>query len=148
MTVVLLRAPSFERFELEKPPKGEPRPTLLQRRLRVTTHQVVKRGTRLRCTACPLWGPLARTMWLLSQCAPRRYSVPGLAAGAHPSHRLGLHRGLLYCRKCGCYKSKNLAKLARPCEPPERRGRANLSCIARDVKPNGLRAWPLDGAGG
>ena len=65
----------------------------------------------------------------------------------HYTHTLAVHRGLVYCSKCGSRKGANhLKKLAYTCEPPSEYGKMNLKAIAEDKLPPNLDEWPSQGS--
>jgi len=60
----------------------------------------------------------------------------------HSSHKLSVHKGLVYCRKCGCRNGSHIKTLAREWEPPSLYGKESLQAIANDVLPPNLAEWP------
>jgi len=63
----------------------------------------------------------------------------------HNTHSLTVHRGLVYCSKCGCRKGKgHIRRLALACAPPRRysHGDHTLRAINNDRLPPGLDEWP------
>ena len=58
----------------------------------------------------------------------------------HYSHTLAVHRGLVYCSKCG-YKggANQVRKLTKPCAPS---GVRNLKAVRDGKLPPGLEEWP------
>ena len=63
----------------------------------------------------------------------------------HSTHKLSVHRGLVYCSKCGCRKGTFIKNLARACEPPRSYGMGTLQAIAQDRLPPQLDNWPDEG---
>ena len=61
----------------------------------------------------------------------------------HFTHSLSVHRGLVYCCKCGGRCGSNQIRLlARACEPPLDYGCNTLKAISADKLPQGLEVWP------
>ena len=62
----------------------------------------------------------------------------------HPSHKICIFRGLLFCKICGARGPSKLVNLSDPCEPAKAGsyGRANLNAIRQGKKPQGLSVWP------
>ena len=95
-----------------------------------------------RCLACKARSRLrAAAAWAGQPCILHK----AIAEGAHSSHRLRRHRGLLYCSACGSWARGRLVKLARPCllsAPAKSAGAAVLRALAAGRLPQGLAAWP------
>ena len=74
------------------------------------------------------------------------------STGAHPSHHLWHHRGVLACVACGGFsRGGTLKKLAAVCVPlPEQRGgkapagRTVLNRLAKGLTPDTKGNWPLE----
>ena len=61
----------------------------------------------------------------------------------HFTHSLTVHRGLVYCSKCGSRSGSNQIRLlAKACEPPSDYGHNTLKAISLDRLPQGLDEWP------
>ena len=59
------------------------------------------------------------------------------------THPLAIHRGLVYCKKCGNRKGDGIVKkLAKACRPPTVYERATLQAISDDKLPPKLDCWP------
>ena len=66
----------------------------------------------------------------------------------HFTHRMTVHKGFVYCRKCGCKRGTNqVRKLAKPYGPPGKYGLQTLRAIHfHDKLPPGMAEWPDGGA--
>ena len=66
----------------------------------------------------------------------------------HASHHLDHHKGLLWCKRCGCRTSgKKTVKLRGPCSPARGPQLAvDLKRLANRLLPGWLPAWPDDKA--
>ena len=127
-------------------------------------HKLKHFGERLVCTKC-LNGfsksdPLIKH-WLQNQC--KRNIVQSLDRptpisrsdtfhignrSIHSSHALRQHRGLVYCRRCGCVAGTNrICKLAHQCEPPSKYRLENLDNILQNRLPRGMLTWPSERLG-
>ena len=74
----------------------------------------------------------------------------------HPSHRIGIYKGLIYCRECGARGPTKLVRLRQPCDPRKvvtasgvtklesQNGQSNLDAIRAGKLPIGLIQWPQD----
>jgi hypothetical protein len=130
--------------------------TTLEQKCRDSSHAAVKNGDRVMCTTCldsfrirdPAFEP-----WLAGLCTPspntnRPSHFPTnkvLHVGnryTHLSHRLDTHRGLVYCRKCGCRATNQVRLMGKRCSPPGRNGKATLKAILSDRLPPGMTEWP------
>jgi len=73
--------------------------------------------------------------FLRGRCQPKGWSF-GLG------HKLGRHRGVVFCHKCGGWATKSVDKLARTClGVPTAHGRRALSALKQGKKPQGLASW-------
>ena len=103
-------------------------------------------------TSCP-------SPYIPNQCEEQSISECSIQVkhhNTHPSHRLGIHRGLLYRRECGARGPTKLVRLHRKCDPQKYttprgvtklvsiNGQANLDAIKADKLPPGLVQWPQD----
>ena len=128
-----------------------------------SSHSIVSAadGTTLSCRGC---GARVSTLaglckdWLATSCAAPfnisnvlRYQQKQLgnsiqvgSSMTHPSHRIRIFRGLLFCKVCGARGPSKLVNLSEPCVAARAGsyGRANLNAIKQGKKPQGLVAWP------
>ena len=118
-------------------------------------HSIVKTGNRITCTECynnfQVKDQSLHT-WLRGTCTPLpQDDRPTLIQNEmihvgnqniHSSDKLNVHRGLVYCHKCGCRMGSHIKKLARECELPSSYGKESLQAIANDVLPPNLTEWP------
>ena len=81
---------------------------------------------------------------VMNRPVPLRHSVIHLGnQSSHHTHFLKVHRGLVYCKRCGSRGSNNqLRMLAKSCNPPTAAGKHALKCIAKDKLPPNLKEWP------
>ena len=127
----------------------------LEERIKESKHSIQRTSNRIYCTVCKNDFKVSDQSlhpWLRSSCTkvdydskPNRISNELLHVGnqnVHSTHKLSVHRGLVYCHKCGCRAGSHLKNLARECEPPSAYGRESLSAIANDVLPPNLAEWP------
>ena len=117
-------------------------------------HLVCFGSTRVVCTKChqshSLSSETRAKKWLQTTCqAPTDDSYPPntkITIGnrtTHPSHRLAVKHGLVYCRYCGCYSAgTHISKLADPCRPRTMHGEKALAALARGFPPPNVQ-WPL-----
>ena len=91
-------------------------------------------------TQCPHRENAVDALDSLPQEADKDYVVGGVML--HPSHALGLHRGMAYCLRCGGVGAFAPRKLGHPCRPPTQAGRRALQRIADDQLPHGTPRWP------
>ena len=62
----------------------------------------------------------------------------------HHTHKIGIHRGFVYCKKCGGRKGTAvIKKLASACAPPSATGKQTLHAISCGRLPPGVGEWPL-----
>ena len=111
-------------------------------------------GDRVTCNSCresftvkdPAFQP-----WLAGQCFPipctdRPMPISGLIhvgnRYAHYTHKLKIHKGFVYCAKCGSRATDQMRLLSRPCRPPRSYGKATIRAILSDRLPPGLTNWP------
>ena len=126
----------------------------LDSRLAKTNHVLSRDGDRFTCTDCLesfKSNDKSFHHWMAGQCikvpdSNRPVPICGsLHIGnqyIHHSHSVSIHKGLVYCSKCGGRGPHVLKKLARECEPPTDTGRATLQAISLDRLPAGLDCWP------
>ena len=127
----------------------------LDDRIKESMHSIQRSNNRIYCTVCKndfRLGDQSLHPWLKGPCTeltydnrPNRIDNELLHVGnqnVHSSHRLSVHRGLVYCHKCGCRKGTHIKKMAHSCEPPTKYGRDCLQAIANDVRPPNLAEWP------
>jgi hypothetical protein len=75
-------------------------------------HDIVRQsGGGWKCRTC---GRTTKSLARAQQIA-RKACARGLAARAHPSHRLALTGVVLWCRRCGAYSQSKLRGLADAC---------------------------------
>ena len=124
-----------------------------------SAHKVTIAGDRYTCEYCQnsysSKDELSLQQWLLTPCnilpataRPCDISANRLHIGnliIHPTHAKRVHRGLVFCRKCGSRAGSCLKNLASPCVPPGRYGKESLKAILNDSLPPNLVAWPLPG---
>ena len=126
----------------------------LDSRLAKTNHVLSRDGDRFTCTDCLesfKSNDKSFHHWMAGQCikvpdSNRPVPICGsLHIGnlyIHHSYSVSIHKGLVYCSKCGGRGPHVLKKLARECEPPTDTGRATLQAISLDRLPAGLDCWP------
>ena len=130
----------------------------LDARIMESRHSIVRAGNRVSCTECLndfKVNDQNLHSWLMSTCIsipkdnkPTFINNDMMHVGnqnIHSTHKLNIHKGLVYCHKCGCRMGSHIKKLARECEPPTSYGRDSLQAIANDVLPPNLAEWPEDG---
>ena len=119
-------------------------------------HSPVLTGNRYTCNNCH--NSFLRTdpsfqHWLTTACVPLPSSSKHVPVNndmihvgnqtIHHTHHLAIHRGLVYCKKCGNRKGEGIVKkLAKACHPPTVYGRATLQAISDDRLPPKLDCWP------
>ena len=128
----------------------------LEDKFALSNHQLSLVGRRYTCSGCQssfLSSDPSFQHRLATRCNPLpSCSKPSLMSNhmmhvgnraIHHSHSLAIHRGLVYCRKCGSRKGSDLIKrLANACCPPSAYGRSSLAAIRDDRLPPGLDEWP------
>ena len=71
-----------------------------------------------------------------------------IRANFHVSHDIKMHRGLVYCAKCGSIRgnaSNKLVNLRKPCVAPTHYGARNLKDISEGYPPRHYKGvWPDD----
>ena len=130
--------------------------TSLDTKIVESKHDIWRVADRLHCRQCMESFKVSDSSlvpWLASTCIhipsssrPTPIMNNMLHVGnqiIHFTHALSVHRGLVYCSKCGSRKAADvLKKLAHPCEPPSIYGKATLKAILADKLPPNLDAWP------
>ena len=121
-------------------------------------HQIVQTGERLHCVKClnsfTIKDP-SMLHWLAGTCVEvvctdRPKPIDNfLHVGnkyTHHTHKIKVHKGLVYCARCGGRATTQLRLLARECVPPRPRsyGSLTLRAINNDALPPGLDKWPDD----
>ena len=124
--------------------------------LDASKHSIVRNNGRFSCTVCMesfRCNDLSFKHWLDGPCTylpssdrPTPIVNNMLHVGnqcIHYSHSLAVHKGLVYCSKCGSRRGANhVMKLAYACEPPSDYGKLSLKAIAEDRLPPNLDEWP------
>ena len=120
-----------------------------------STHSITKSGDRYTCEYCHnSYSNKDRKnlqKWLLTSCCllpvttrPEKVSnkihIGNL--DLHSSHRTSIHKGFIYCTKCGSRAGTCIKHLAKPCVPPGKYGKDALKAILNDRLPPNLDAWP------
>ena len=98
----------------------------------------------------------SRSQKINNACVPRPFFVQNLpirhrvprnitfqrgSKVTHPSHRLVVYRGLLYCDRCGYLSVSRTDRLAAPCMSIEEQVRGNLEALRLDALPKHVRSW-------
>ena len=146
--------------KLQKEPK-----LLIDTLFESSPHKLLFEGARVSCSICKNCFKLTDASlrhWLSCPCllpgaasssegqlppvrpVPLRHSTIHLGnSSSHHTHFLKIHRGLVYCKRCGNRGSNNqLRKLAKSCTPPTAAGKQALRCIVKDKLPPTLKEWP------
>ena len=127
----------------------------LDEKIMESRHSITRSDNRIACTVChnnfQVKDQSLHT-WLRGTCSPLPFDnrptqiqndmIHVGNQNIHSSHKLNIHKGLVYCHKCGCRKGSHIKKLARECEPPSLYGKESLHAIANDVLPPNLAEWP------
>ena len=151
---IIKNLPERQKYKTVRTPKELA--SSLDMKILESKHDIQRVADRLRCRQCMENFKVSDSSlihWLSSSCIHMPSSnrpVPimnnMLHIGnqiIHFSHSLSVHRGLVYCNKCGSRKAADvLKKLAHPCEPPSTYGKATLKAILSDKLPPNLLAWP------
>ena len=151
--------PERSKFKTVRTPKELG--TSLSASIAESRHSVTRLGDRLTCDRCSnsfSCNDKSVVHWLRTECVqlpvdtirPTLIDNNSLHIGnqnIHHSHVLAVHRGLVYCTKCGSRSGKALVKhLAQECMPPSAHGAATLRAISEDRLPPKLHAWPAPSA--
>ena len=101
-------------------------------------HAVSVGACRVSCSTCKQSSTLRQSLrgWLAVACFPSGF--PGI----HPSHLACRHRGIVFCKRCGCWAKGRIVKLARQCAPATVAGLAALRALGKGKCPPGLPSWP------
>ena len=146
--------PTREKFKSVRTPKEFQ--SSLDQKESESKHTIHREADRLHCTVCTenfRIGDPSLVPWLStacsstqSTCRPTPIMNTMLHIGnqvIHHTHALSVHRGLVFCNKCGSRKGTKVVKnLARPCGPPSSFGKATLKAIHKDMLPSKLVQWP------
>jgi len=63
----------------------------------------------------------------------------------HPSHKLRLYKGLIFCNNCGNFtQGKFLKNLNQSCEAEKSHGKAAKKRISEGKLPQGVDQWPSE----
>ena len=179
---VVLGSGALGSSDMPQAPPGSRLRKPLDQRIADSERTVIRcknRVDRYRCKVC-LEQPVMRKLlsWLASPCRPvnnvgqegsavKKRPLPSVCAasglpgglvpghgdtGAHASHHLWHHRGVLACVACGSFsRGGTKRKLAQVCVPlPEQRGgkapagRTVLNRLAKGLPPDTKGGWPLE----
>ena len=122
-------------------------------------HVAFFQGERIACARCfdklPVKGECTRS-WLKGIChklhkegdrpVPLVNQTVQLAhQTSHPSHKLYIYRGFIFCYRCGHYGKTRFVNLARACVPPSSQyshGAKALKALKAGKRPPGEAQWP------
>ena len=152
MIVIMQNLPNRAKYKTVRTPKEEQ--LSLEQKCSESNHDIISLGDRINCRRCresflvkdPAFQP-----WLAGICHPvpstdRPMPIQGLIhvgnQYTHYTHRLKIHRGLVYCAKCGSRATEQMRLLSRKCRPPRKYGKDTLRAINADCLPPGLVEWP------
>ena len=149
LITIVMHLPDRIKHRTMKTPKEEQQ--TLEEKCRESKHVLERQGDRFLCSQCrdsfKLKDPAFQS-WLAGQCLPlvstnkpkpiNNFMHVGNNFVNH-THKLKVHRGLVYCAKCGCRATNQLRHLAKACIPP---GAYGLRAIMGDKLPTGLDQWP------
>ena len=154
MVCIIMNLPERSKHKVVRTPKELA--VNLDSCITASRHAITQSGDRISCRRC--LNNSARkdksvVPWLATECIeipsssrPTPIDNNLLHVGnqnIHHSHALAVHRGLVYCSKCGCRRGEAyVKKLARACEPPSDYGAATLKAVSLDKLPPRLKAWP------
>ena len=118
-------------------------------------HNISRTGDRITCHVCHnsfTSGDPSLQQWLTSTCTampitcrPTPIDNSSIHVGnlnIHHSHKLNVHRGLVFCCKCGSRSGNFLKNLAAPCAPPTDYGKVSIAALMEDRLPPKLTCWP------
>ena len=131
-----------------------------QHLLTATSHWPQVNGDQVSCIRCGKQTH-RRTCarWLRCPCRPRPIAAEQATQGpsqpdhsdggptVHPSHRshLAWCRGVLWCRRCGCWRVRASKKFKALCTPPSNSqsgGHKAILKLSKGQLPPGLKEWP------
>ena len=121
-----------------------------------SSHTLTLSGDRYTCNCCKnsysTKDKVKLQEWLATQCEalpsstkPSNIDKAQVHLGnlnIHSSHKKRIHRGLVFCRRCGSRAGTKIQNLAAPCRPPGKYGRDSLNAILNDRLPPNLTSWP------
>ena len=154
MVCIMTHLPERSRHKVVRTPKELA--VNLDACIAASRHAITQPGDRISCSRCLNTFAMkdkSVVPWLATDCIeipsssrPTPIDNNLLHVGnqnIHHSHTLAVHRGVVYCSKCGCRRGgAYVKKLAKNCEPPSDYGAATLKAVSLDKLPPGLKAWP------
>ena len=131
-----------------------------------TSHAITTFSNLMVCRACHQRAPVGRDniiRWLASTCTPepslkyayfsgktRPVDLPNSGAVRvgrqviHQTHKLKVHKGLIFCVQCGYYASNRGIRLISECTERGPTARNRVLNHFRGILPSGVAEWPND----